>query len=65
MPKASEITKCVDCEKEFLRKLLNRNRRCPDCSSRKIRAVITQLHNKSGLEYENWKKSMKNGIGRL
>lgn len=65
MPRASGIVKCVDCKSEFPHKQLNRKGRCPDCAMKKVRAVMTQMFNKSGPEYENWKKKVKAAIGRL
>ena len=55
MPTKSKITKCVDCGKEFPRKVLNRKFRCWDCAGKKMLAVITQMSDKSGPEYEKWK----------
>ena len=65
MGKASEIVRCVDCRREFLRKSLNRNLRCPDCATKKVYNVVRQLHAKSGPEYEYWKEQTKIFIGRL
>lgn len=56
MPRASEIVKCVDCGKQYPRKLLNHKLRCADCAMRKMRDIIFQISNKSGPEYEHWKE---------
>lgn len=57
MPSASKIVKCVDCGCEFPRKGLNRKGRCADCALKKVCAVSTQMHLKSGPEYEHWKEA--------
>jgi DNA-directed RNA polymerase subunit RPC12/RpoP len=61
----SKIVKCVDCGKEFPRKGLNRNFRCPDCAFKKMRAVLTQMYEKSGPEYEHWKSAMLANLSRI
>ena len=65
MLKMSKIVKCVDCQKESTRKLLNRMGRCHDCALKKMMSVPRQLHAHSGPEYEHWKAAMKSRIGRL
>jgi len=65
MKRASKIVKCVDCQREFPRKQLNRMLRCHDCALDKVEAVSRQLHNREGPEYEKWKTAMKKAIGGL
>jgi len=55
----SKIVPCVDCGREFPRKVLNHKFRCKDCGYKKVGEVVYQLHTKSGPEYEKWKEAVK------
>lgn len=55
MPKASELTHCVDCQEEFRRNQLNRVGRCQECALKAMRDTARQLHDHVGPAYEKWK----------
>ena len=58
MPKPSEVVPCVDCQRLYTKKQLNRMGRCPDCASHAVRDAIVQLHAHSGPYYEKWKRAV-------
>ena len=60
----SKIVKCVDCQREFPRKELNRKLRCPDCAIVVLRDCMTQMMEKSGPYYEKWKQACLEKAGR-
>ena len=59
MPPRSKIVKCVDCRKEFPRKLLNRHCRCEMCAWDITAETMHQLHQHSGPLYEHWQAACK------
>jgi len=61
----SKIVKCIDCDREFPRKELNRMGRCPECAMAAMRDDITQMHAHSGPYYEKWKQAVKAAAGKL
>ena len=65
MPRMSKIVPCVDCQKEFPRKELNRMGRCRTCAWQAAMEAPRQLYNHEGPYYEKWKAAMRKGIGRL
>ena len=56
--RASKMVHCVDCNKEFLRKQLNRSRRCHDCAVKIVGENIGQLMAHEGPHYAKWRQSV-------
>ena len=61
----SKVVKCVDCGKEYPRKELNRNFRCPDCRMKIVGENMWQLHRHEGPHYEKWRVAVKAAAGKL
>ncbi|MBA7648711.1 hypothetical protein ES703_56499 [subsurface metagenome] len=63
--RVSKIEHCVDCNKEFPRKELNRRHRCQDCRIIIVRDNMSQLMAHSGPQYEKWKQGVRAAAEKL
>ena len=61
----SKEVHCIDCQRVFMRKELNRHGRCHDCAWKIMCESCAQLHNHQGPQYEKWKEAVQAAASKL